>query len=204
MGPTYFVTATDTDAGKTMTCAALMQQFSHAHYWKPVQTGSDRDRNIVQQLSGGREEQFHDGLIFSQPLSPHRAAELDGLEISLQVLDEMFVRVRNTTGQEILFIEGAGGLMVPLNRNSLWTGWLAAKELSIILVCRTGLGTINHSLLSITAIRQCGLDLAGLVFFGPPNPDNVQTILDFARVPLLGTVQVDAESSLTASKIELP
>ena len=193
---TYFITATDTDAGKTMTSAALMKQYSQAHYWKPVQTGADRDLETVRFLSGASSDRFHSGMTFSEPLSPHRAAELDRREIQLEDLDQRYERVRHqvqgnakeSAGEEdsILFIEGAGGLLVPLNRQSLWPGWLEGKDLSIILVCRTGLGTINHTLLSVEAIRARNLQLAGIVFFGPENPDNQRTIQDFTGATIIG------------------
>ncbi len=233
----YFITATDTDAGKTITSAALMKQYRWAHYWKPVQTGADRDSEVVRTLSGRDANFFHPGLTFSQPLSPHRAAELDGKQILLEDLDSAFQKVVDSVNsfdsrestiapgpddqsasgpgfddsgsavqsartpadpaagrkeESILFIEGAGGLMVPLNRSSLWPDWLAEKPLSLILVCRTGLGTINHSLLSIEAIRQRNLDLTGLVFFGPENPDNQKTIAEFSGVPVLGQLSLGA------------
>lgn len=210
-----------------MTCAALMKQYRGAHYWKPVQTGDDRDAEVVRRLSQREEKFFHPGLTFGEPLSPHRAAELDEKEISLEGLDEDLHRVIRTVesgssakdglpgtpiqtrdsasvsgNPNMLFIEGAGGLMVPLNRKQLWPDWLVGKSLSLILVCRTGLGTINHSLLSIEAIRRRNLKLAGLVFFGPENPDNQRTIADFSEAPILG--QFSLPSGSGESDLPLP
>lgn len=216
----YFITATDTNAGKTMTAAALMKQYEGAHYWKPVQTGSDRDGETVQKLSGAAGHRFHTGITLSEPLSPHRAAELDGTEVRLDDLDGRYGEVLNrvsrasdsaggtagpvaSAGSAIasgaspegrqLFIEGAGGILVPLNRKQLWPDWLQGKELSVILVCRTGLGTINHSLLSIEALRSRNMTIAGLIFFGPENQDNQRTICEISGVPMIGQFQVSHE-----------
>ena len=216
---TFFITATDTDAGKTMVAAALMKVIPGAHYWKPVQTGDDRDLRTVQQFSGRSSEFFHPGRTFSQPLSPHRAAELDGQSINREDLDRAFAEVRdsllrldrtagprwpetrksggmdqNDTAQSVLFVEGAGGILVPLNRAELWPDWLKDKDLSLILVCRTGLGTINHSLLSVEAIRSRGLKLAGLVFFGPENEDNQRTVAHFSGCPVIARVEMGEDN----------
>jgi dethiobiotin synthetase len=119
--------------------------------------------------------------VLSQPLSPHRAAELDGIEIKAEALVlPAFDRT--------LVIEGAGGLMVPVTRNKLQIDVFADWSLPIILCARTALGTINHTLLSIEALRGRHMRLHGLIFVGDDNPDNMRTIADFSGARILGHV----------------
>lgn len=178
------VTGTDTGIGKTVFSAALTGALL-GYYWKPVQAGLDEetDSEIVQRLSGlPRSRIVPEAYRLQAPLSPHRSAELDGLTISRRAFDLPSVSP--------LVIEGAGGLMVPLRRDwlaiDLFTDW----QLPIVLCARTSLGTINHTLLSIEALRLRDLPLVGVAFIGDANDDNEKTICTMGGVRRLGRLPV--------------
>lgn len=180
------ITGTDTDIGKTVFSAMLMLALNHingqAAYWKPVQSGIEGgvDTKTVQKLTALPAEHFlKERYILTEPLSPHRAAELDGVEIDIDSLD-----VPDFDGP--LLIEGAGGLEVPLTRTTLLVDVFAMWNLPVILCARTTLGTINHTLLSVEALKSRGIPIHGIAFIGEDNPDNIKTIKEFADVPVLG------------------
>jgi dethiobiotin synthetase len=183
MSKAYIVTGTDTGIGKT-TVAAMLVLALDAVYWKPIQSGTEEgtDRQRVQALTQLPDDRLlPERYVLSQPLSPHRAAELDGIEIKAEALVlPAFDRT--------LVIEGAGGLMVPVTRNKLQIDVFADWSLPIILCARTALGTINHTLLSIEALRGRHMRLHGLIFVGDDNPDNMRTITDFSGARILGHV----------------
>lgn len=181
MSSRFVIAATDTDAGKTVFAAALVQAIG-ADYWKPIQAGLEDggDRAAVARLSGVPEERILPEVYrLTRPLSPHRAAELDGFEIDI-------ARLAPPPSTRPLVIELAGGLMVPLTRKVLQTDLLVKWEIPVILVARTALGTINHSLLSIFALRMKEIPLHGIAFVGEANEDSEQTICKFAEVRRLG------------------
>jgi len=185
-----FISGTDTNVGKTFAAAVLMARYrdSGPLYWKPVQTGfpPDDDRRTALELSGLREESFlPTGFTFREPLSPHRAAELEGRELSL---DELCAKFREYEKRSSLLVEGAGGLLVPLNRRETWIDFLTELSLPVVLVARTGLGTINHSLLSIEILRRNSLKIVGVLFAGPPNEDNMNTVGQMSGIPVLGRI----------------
>jgi dethiobiotin synthetase len=183
MSKAYIVTGTDTGIGKT-TVAAMLVLALDAVYWKPIQSGAEEgtDRQRVQALTQLPDDRLlPERYVLSQPLSPHRAAELDGIEIKAEALVlPAFDRT--------LVIEGAGGLMVPVTRNKLQIDVFADWSLPIILCARTALGTINHTLLSIEALRSRHMRLHGLIFVGDDSPDNMRTIADFSGARILGLV----------------
>lgn len=181
----YIITATDTDVGKTL-CAALLMAALKGEYWKPVQCGTDEngkaDYDTVRELSGLEGAHFIPPVYsLSSPLSPHRAAELENIEIDLE-------KLRLPPVKKTLLIEGAGGLMVPLNRNALYIDLFQKWTLPVVLCARTGLGTINHTLLSLEALRTRSIPVHGIVFVGDDNPDNRRTIVDMGRVRELGWI----------------
>lgn len=189
----FVITGTDTGIGKTVVSAMLTLALS-ATYWKPVQSGieEETDTACVKRLTGLSGAHFlPEQYVLQAPLSPHRSAELDGVTIDPDAL-----RIPDIDGP--LLIEGAGGLMVPLTRQTLFIDVFARWQVPVILCARTGLGTINHTLLSIEALRARGVPLRGLIFIGADNPDNIATIADFSGVPILGhlpplqTIDADA------------
>ena len=174
------VCGTDTDVGKTVVSAWLVQGL-HATYWKPVQSGlddgGDRDR-ICQLLNLPPERWLREAYAFRRPLSPHWAAECDGQE-----LDPGRLGLPPCNGP--LVVETAGGLMVPLNRSWLQIDQLQRWELPVVLVARSGLGTLNHTLLSLEALRHRGIAVLGLILNGPTHADNPGTLEQFGGIPVL-------------------
>ena len=179
----FIVSGTDTGIGKT-TLAAMLVLALDALYWKPIQSGTQdgTDTQRVRALTLLPDDRFlAERYVLLQPLSPHRAAELDGVAIEPEAL--MVPAAART-----LIVEGAGGLMVPITRRFLQIDLFADWGLPIILCARTALGTINHTLLSIEALRSRRLQLHGLIFVGNDNADNVRTIAEFSGARVLGHV----------------
>lgn len=178
MSFSFVVTGTDTGIGKTVFSAALADALG-ASYWKPVQAGFDgeTDRESVTRLSGCAA--LPEAYRLRLPASPHLAAEAEGVEIAPDRLSLPAV-------EGPLVIEGAGGAMVPLNREFLFIDLFARWGLPVILCARTSLGTINHSLLSLKALRAAGCAVLGIAFIGKAEPEVEKTISDFGAVPRLG------------------
>ena len=187
------VCGTDTDVGKTIVSAWLVQGLD-AMYWKPVQSGleagGDRGR-VCRLLDLPPERVLPENYAFQQPVSPHWAAEQEE-----RWIDPDQLTLPNVKGP--LVIETAGGLMVPLNRQWLQLDQLQKWNQPVILVARSGLGTINHTLLSLEAMRQRNLNVLGVIFNGTHHPDNPSTIQAFTGVPVIAELpildQVTAES----------
>lgn len=180
MAAGFVITGTGTDIGKTVFAAGLAGLLG-ADYWKPVQTGvaddAEGDRHTVAALSGAAT--LPEVYRFAAPLSPHRAAELEGVEIDPD-------RLAPPPTDRPLVIEGAGGVLVPVTRNLLSADLFAGWGLPVILVAATGLGTISHSLTAIEALRARGAPLHGLAFVGEDHPDNLATIAAFSGARVLG------------------
>ncbi|CAN5159024.1 dethiobiotin synthase [soil metagenome] len=175
------VTGTDTDIGKTVFAAALAGALD-ADYWKPVQAGLDgeTDSQRVATLAGLPLERIHpEAYRLTTPCSPHRAAELDGIQI-----DPALLALPDT--DRPLVIEGAGGVMVPLTRNLLFADLIARWKVPTVIVARTALGTINHSLLTIEALRARDVPMIGVAFVGDANEDSEATIAAIGKVRRLG------------------
>lgn len=176
-----FVTGTDTGAGKTVVSAALMLRFPGSRYWKPIQTGSDDDTAEVLRLAQlSRAAVYPHGARLPDPVSPHLAAKRAGVRIdaafhaaSVQEMDETWV------------VEGAGGVLVPVNETDLMIHLMERLGLPVVIASRTTLGTINHTLLTIEALRARRLKIAGVVMVGEPNPDNREAIEHYGRVTVL-------------------
>ena len=182
MKTSYIISATDEDIGKTVVSAMLVQALGY-NYWKPIQTGigdGGVDTRRVQKMTGLPDERFlPEGYVFTEAASPHLAAELDGISLDLN-------RINLPQSDNPLIIEGAGGLMVPLTRDNLYINQFKKWDVPLILCARTGLGTINHTLLSLEALWSRNIKVHGVIFVGEPNDDNIQTIADFSDVRILG------------------
>ncbi|OYX62011.1 MAG: dethiobiotin synthase [Novosphingobium sp. 32-60-15] len=176
----FVVTGTDTGIGKTIFSAALTGALQ-AHYWKPVQAGLDdgADRDQVAQLSGVPTSHIlPEAYRLNTPCSPHRAAEIDGVTIDPARLALPDVRP--------LVIEGAGGALVPVTRSTTYADVFAMWNLPVIIVARTTLGTINHSLLTIEALRARNVPIHGVAFVGDGVEDSEATICAMGGVKRLG------------------
>lgn len=175
------VTGTDTGIGKTVFAAGLVGMLDGA-YWKPVQSGlsDETDSQVVARLARlPRERILPEAHRLTQPLSPHRAAELDGVSIDPG-------RLEIPRSDRPVIVEGAGGLMVPLTRSSLLIDVFARWRAPVVLCARTALGTINHTLLSIEALERRGIPLLGVAFVGEDIPDTPRIIAELGRVRVLG------------------
>jgi len=178
------IAGTDTDVGKTVV-SALVTQGLGARYWKPVQSGladgSDSER-VRQLLALPAERILPEAYRFQAPVSPHWAAELEGARIDPAAL-------ALPPGEGPLVVECAGGLMVPLRRDGA-TAWMQIDQLRrwglpVLLVARGGLGTLNHTLLSLEDLRHRSIPVLGLVLNGPALPDNPRTLEALGGVPVL-------------------
>jgi dethiobiotin synthase len=178
--------------GKTVVSAALLHRFRHVpalRYWKPVQTGieADDDTAEVLRLSGAAPDRvLNDGVRLPRPLSPHLAAALSGRSISVAAL--LGVASRQPSACRWI-VEGAGGVLVPLNERELMIDLMTVLGLPVVIAARSGLGTINQTLLTVEALRARALPIAGVVMVGPPNPDNRLAIETHGRVTVVGELQ---------------
>lgn len=194
----FFVTGTDTGVGKTFISAVLCKGLN-AGYWKPIQSGNydnspmddgsecpdviQTDTDWVRANTGLPKEHFYpEAYRLSQPLSPHLAAALDRTDIQLSRITLPKFQ------QDRLIVEGAGGLLVPLNEKQLIIDMVEHLKLPVLLVSRSGLGTINHTLLSLAALRQRNIDIIGVVMNGVTNPENARAIEHYGRVPVIAQV----------------
>ena len=179
------ICGTDTDVGKTIVSSFFVQGLKGV-YWKPIQSGTEEgtDTETVCNLLNLESNRYlSERYKFNAPVSPHWAAEQESgfIEPSNLKLPDL---------DELIIIETAGGLMVPLNR-----GWLQIDQLKvwgapIILVARTGLGTLNHTLLSLEALKHRNLDILGIVLNGPPHNDNPKTLEQFGDTKILASLPI--------------
>lgn len=195
MNPTIVITGTDTGIGKTVFAAALTGALQ-AHYWKPVQAGLEPDgsgdADLVARLSAASPERIlPNAYRLATPCSPHRAAEIDGISIDVEALAPPILDAP-------LVIEGAGGVLVPVTRSVTYADVFARWGHPVVLVARTELGTINHSLLSLEALRTRGVPVLGVAFIGEANADTETTIAEMGEVRRLGRLphiaRLDAQS----------
>ncbi len=178
----YFITGTDTDVGKSVACAWLMLHFDF-DYWKPIQSGIEgiTDINAVKGLTELPDEHFYpETRILTQPLSPHESAKRDDVYIGI---DEF-----KCPKSDNLIIEGAGGVLVPINKDKFVIDMISHLEVPAILVCRSGLGTINHTLLSLEALKKRNIKVAGIIIQGPLTPHNRQAIEEYGQTPIIAEI----------------
>ena len=179
----FFVTGTDTDVGKTVVSAWLVARLG-ACYWKPVQAGNhpETDSAIVRRLTGVPPSRIlPEAYVLPEPIAPHEAARRAGITIDME-------RLVPPPCDRPLVVEGAGGLMVPLTDRAYVIDLATELHLPIILVARSTLGTINHTLLSLEAIRRRGLTLAGVVVNGPETPHNRAAIERYGQVEVIAEI----------------
>ncbi|MGH6866391.1 MAG: dethiobiotin synthase [Methyloceanibacter sp.] len=179
----FFVSGTDTNVGKTLVSAWLMTQLD-AFYWKPVQAGvePETDSATVRRLAEVTADRIlPEAYVLPEPLAPHEAARRAGIVIDMEKLEA-------PPHGGYLIVEGAGGLMVPLTDDAYVIDLATDLNLPVILASRSTLGTINHTLLSIEAIRRRGLPLAGVVITGPETPHNRVAIERYGKVEVIAEI----------------
>lgn len=184
----YFITGIDTNVGKTVVSAILVKAFN-AHYWKPIQSGDleNTDSMKVQKLSQVSQNQIlPETFKLQTPASPHYAAQVETIEIKLSDFS-----IPET--QENLIIEGAGGLMVPLNKEHMIIDLIKKLDLPAILVSRNYLGSINHTLLSISALKKYQIPIAGIIMVGDKNASSEEAIEHIGGVTILHHVPISYE-----------
>ncbi|HEY6347844.1 MAG TPA: dethiobiotin synthase [Candidatus Angelobacter sp.] len=185
MHKSFFVTGTDTNVGKTVLSALLCAALP-ARYWKPIQTGADEgtDRQTVLSCTGMVQERcFPEAYVFADPVSPHLAAQRSGKEIVLEQ-----IKFPQMDSAMPLIVEGAGGVMAPVNRHQLMTDLMRHLSLPVILAARSTLGTINHTLLSLHYLQSSGIRIHGVVLIGPQNSENREAIEHYGRTRVIGEV----------------
>ncbi|HMI97494.1 MAG TPA: dethiobiotin synthase [Micropepsaceae bacterium] len=181
------VTGSDTGVGKTVVCAMLTLALEGI-YWKPIQSGTagGTDTQRVQAMTDLPPSHFlAERYVLREPLSPHRAAELDGIAIDLGSL-----QLPKTNGKRWLIVEGAGGVLVPIDRQTLQIALFSRWRAPVIVVARTVLGTINHTLLTLEALKPRAVEVAGIIFVGDAMPDTEHTIAEFGAVKILGRLPI--------------
>ena len=185
-----FITGTDTGVGKTVISAILMAGL-RGIYWKPVQSGLDdvTDREWVQEKTGLTDTHFRvEAYKLSLPISPHASAKHDGVRIDLEK-----ILIPEVKAPQHLIIEGAGGIMVPLNEGCLMRDLMKKTDSQILLVARTSLGTINHTLLSLAELERQGLRVMGVVMNGPKDRVSKQAIEYYGKVRVLAETEPIAD-----------
>ena len=181
-----FVTGTDTGIGKTVT-AAMLTLGLRGGYWKPIQSGleSPTDTEWVKEATGlGEDHFFPESYRLQQPLSPHTSAARDGVRIETES-----ITLPEQHNLPHLIIEGAGGIMVPLNEQTLMIDLIRQLNIPALIVAKSGLGTINHTLLTIHRLRDYSIPLLGVVLNGEKNPDNKKAIETYGQTKVIAEIE---------------
>lgn len=181
MKKTYFITGISTEVGKTI-AAAIITEALEADYWKPVQSGDleNSDTHKVQKLVSNAKSVFHkNSYALQTPMSPHASAEIDGITIKIDKIEE-------PETENHLVIEGAGGVLVPLNDNDTILD-LIQPNYKVIVVSRHYLGSINHTLLTVNLLKEKGFEVA-ILFSGKEHPTTENIIKKMANVSILGRI----------------
>ena len=183
----FFVTGTDTGIGKTLVSAMLMSSLD-ATYWKPIQAGLDEetDSEFVQRVSEVDISRIiPENYRLNTPMSPHGAADIDGVSISLNDFELPDYSSKH------LIVEGAGGLIVPVNWKDTVLDLIGHLKLPVLLVARSSLGTLNHTLLSLEALKNRNIEVFGVILNGERHPHNKNTIEHFSKIPVKEITPLD-------------
>ena len=189
------ICGTDTDIGKTIVSSLFVQGLV-ANYWKPIQSGNadgGDSKKVKELLRLPQKRICKEAYNFTNPVSPHWASELEDIVINP-------INLKPPLIENPLVIETAGGLMVPLNRSWLQIDQLREWDLPIVLVASSKLGTLNHTLLSLEALKKRKLKTIGIILNGPPHEDNPKTIEQFGNIPIIAHLPI--MSPLTARSLE--
>jgi dethiobiotin synthase len=181
-----FITGTNTDIGKTVVSAVLVAGL-RAHYWKPIQSGliDGTDTNWIQAHTDIPQSHIHkETYSLQQPLSPHAAAVIDNIEISLDAFSLPVL-----PEEDFLIIEGAGGVLVPINKKYFMLDLIEKLGAPVLIVADSELGTINHSLLTIRHLYDRNIEIAGVVMNGPQNQGNKEAIEFYGNVEVIAEIE---------------
>ena len=182
--PAFFVTATDTAIGKTFVSSVLALGLG-AGYWKPIRTGLPKDSDWVREHTGLEAGRcFKETYCFASPISPHQAAQIEGTRIDLAR-----ITMPDYAPLPHLIVEGAGGVMVPINERQTILDLILHLNLPVLIVARSTLGTINHTTLTVDKLRRHSVPIFGVVMNGPQHERNRQSIEHYARVPVLAEIE---------------
>lgn len=182
MSKKIFLTGIGTEVGKTIASAIVVEALE-ADYWKPVQAGEldfCDTQKVKSLITNPKSNFFENAYVLKTPMSPHASAEIDGVEIDLAKI------IRPTTENKLV-IEGAGGLLVPLNKKDYIIDLIQSSDF-VILVSRHYLGSINHSLLSIEALKNRGFQNIGIIFSGNEHPTTESIILEKSEAQFIGRI----------------
>lgn len=189
----HFITAIGTDSGKTLVSAVVTQMLATG-YWKPIQSGLPRDTETVRQWVSTF-VQFHpERFLLQTPASPHYSAEVDGVQIHLNDFEP--------PAQSGTVIEGAGGLLVPINDTDVIADMIPVLNAEVVLVSNLYLGSINHTLLTVEELKRRELKVRGIIFNGEPNPSSEEIILKksgykcLLRIPKLPEINREVVANL--------
>ncbi|MCW9707206.1 dethiobiotin synthase [Fodinibius salsisoli] len=179
-----FVTGTDTGIGKTVV-SAIFTEGLKASYWKPIQAGleEETDSEFLKRVTGEDCDILPERYRLQTPMSPHAAAAIDDVQISLDGLHLPAYK------KEHLVVEGAGGLMVPINDDTMIIDLIEKLHIPVVLVARSELGTLNHTFLSLEALRSRSIPILGVVMNGPKNESNYDAIKAYGEVDILAEIE---------------
>ncbi len=180
----FFITGTGTGVGKTIVAAILLTGLKY-HYWKPIQSGMEEetDTSVVHRLSGLSPSFFMDeAYCLPKAASPHISAAAAGVKIE-------FTHLNLPADSPNIMVEGAGGLLVPINRNRLMIDLISHLQLPVIIVTKSGLGTINHTLLSLEALQKRHIPVLGVIMNGIRNGGNRRAIEEYGHSPVLAEIE---------------
>jgi dethiobiotin synthetase len=211
-----FVTGTDTNVGKTVVSAALMVRYrdeAPLRYWKPIQTGIERDDDsaeVARLAECCEEEIFNCGVRLPRAVSPHLAARLSGTRITVRALVEQLREADHTTRAAIprWIVEGAGGVLVPINERETMADVILGLHIPVLVVARSTVGTISHTLLTIEALRRRMMRVAGVIMVGTPDDENRAAIEKYgaaeviAQMPRFDPLTPDALATWAATEFD--
>ena len=195
----FFITGTDTGVGKTFFSSILMKKFDF-DYWKPIQTGkfTENDTLYIKENIGIEENRFHKSIYsFKKPLSPHLASSYEKTSINMK-------KIKKPRSHRPLIIEGVGGILVPLNKKDLLINLIKKFKLPVIVVSKSILGTINHTLMTLEILKKSKINIFGVILNKVKNKkegdENAKSIEKFGNIKVLG--QISSINGVTRKKIE--
>ena len=195
----FFITGTDTGVGKTFFSSILMKKYNF-DYWKPIQTGKfiENDTFYIKKNIGIEKNRFHKPIYsFKKPLSPHLASNYEKISINMK-------KIKKPNSDRPLIIEGAGGILVPLNKKNLLIDLIKKFKFPVIVVSKSILGTINHTLMTLEILKKNKINIFGVILNNVKNKkegcENKKSIEDYGNIKVLG--QISSINNITKKKIE--